>query len=147
MKNSIRIINHNHNARSTTINQRIPQTRARQGPILRVEIPRSEKSKKSLLFHGVNLWNCLPSDIRLTEDINAFKSAIKRTIYSTQHCPTVLFYLEIPLITKNKNLHCLYKTIRSYRPIILCIGCKSLYNCIYILFKNISLGESRLTKL
>lgn len=63
-------------------NQEMSSTRARRAPIISSELPRSEKSRRSLLYYGISLWNNLSTDIRNIDDSSVFKSAVKRLYYS-----------------------------------------------------------------
>lgn len=56
-------------------------TRARSGPIVYTDQPRSGRARRSFLFQGVSLWNSLSPDIRNISDPLAFKVAIKRLLY------------------------------------------------------------------
>lgn len=55
-------------------------TRARDGLILKTDIPRSTKAQNSLLFHGAQLWNNLPIDLRNITEFVDFKYTVHRYI-------------------------------------------------------------------
>ena len=42
--------------------------------------PRTEALKRSFEYHGASLWNALPRDLRMIENINAFKVRLKAHI-------------------------------------------------------------------
>ena len=42
--------------------------------------PRTEALKKSFEYHGASLWNALPRDLRIIENLNVFKTRLKAYI-------------------------------------------------------------------
>ena len=58
----------------------VRQTRAAEGPTIYVPVPRTELYKKSVFYHGANLWNKLPVNIRMQDDIDSFKTLLYKHI-------------------------------------------------------------------
>ena len=52
------------------------QTRFTEGPTIYLPVPRTELFKKSVFYYGANLWNKLPLNIRVQEDIDSFKTLL-----------------------------------------------------------------------
>ena len=44
--------------------------------------PRTEALKRSFEYHGASIWNTLPRDLRIIENLNTFKVALKKYILS-----------------------------------------------------------------
>ena len=49
-------------------------------PTIYLPIPHTELYKKSVFYYGASLWNKLPPDIRLQEEIEGFKSMLYKHI-------------------------------------------------------------------
>ena len=58
----------------------VRQTRAAMAPIIYLPIPRTEIYIKTVFYHGASLWNQLPPDIRLEEEIKGFKLLLYKHI-------------------------------------------------------------------
>ena len=52
-------------------------TRIHQGPIIKLPKPQTETFKKKPFYYGCNIWNNLPPDCRIEEDMDVFKDNIK----------------------------------------------------------------------
>ena len=52
------------------------QNRFAMAPTIYLPVPRTTLFKKSVFYHGATVWNALPVNIRLSEDIESFKIAI-----------------------------------------------------------------------
>ena len=55
-------------------------TRAAEGPTLYLPIPGTELFKKSVYYYGATLWNTLPVNMRLHDNIDDFKSDLYKHI-------------------------------------------------------------------
>ena len=55
-------------------------TRAAMAPTIYLPIPRTELYKKSVFYYGASLWNQLPVEIRLEDDIEGFKLKLYKHI-------------------------------------------------------------------
>ena len=51
-------------------------TRAAEGPTIYLPVPHTELYKKSVFYHGAFLWNNLPVNIRMQENIDSFKTLL-----------------------------------------------------------------------
>ena len=49
----------------------------RQNNLLDIPLMRSNQSQSSILYHGVKVWNNLPSNIREKSTVESFKKSLK----------------------------------------------------------------------
>ena len=58
------------------IKTKVPQrfTRATEGPTIYLPVPRTEVYKKSVFYYGSSMWNNLPLNVRMQDDIDSFKN-------------------------------------------------------------------------
>lgn len=52
-------------------------TRLHVGPVFNIDVPRSDRYRRSTSYRSRRLWNSLPADIRCIDDYNVFKLRIK----------------------------------------------------------------------
>ena len=58
----------------------VRETRQNNAPYIYLPIPRTKTFKKSVYYQGATLWNSLPSETRLCENINNFKTNLYKII-------------------------------------------------------------------
>ena len=60
------------------IKTKVPQryTRATEGPTIYLPVPRTEVYKKSVFYYGSSMWNNLPLNVRMQDDIDSFKNLL-----------------------------------------------------------------------
>ena len=60
------------------IKTKVPQTytRATEGPTIYLPVLRTELYEKSVFYHGAFLWNNLPLNVRMLDDIDSFKNLL-----------------------------------------------------------------------
>ena len=58
----------------------VRETRLNAAPSIYLPIPNTKAFKKSVFYQGATLWNSLPGEIRLCENINDFKSKLYNLI-------------------------------------------------------------------
>ena len=56
----------------------ITQNRSAGSPSIYLPIPRTVLFKTSVYYYGANLWNALPANVRLCDDIDSFKLEISK---------------------------------------------------------------------
>ena len=59
---------------------RIRETRNNAAPSIYLPIPRTELFKKSVFYYGATLWNALPIETRLCNNIDDYKCKLYKTI-------------------------------------------------------------------
>ena len=62
------------------ISRPLRQTRAAMAPSIYLPVPRNELYKKSVFYLGATLWNQLPVELRLHDNIDCFKSELHKHI-------------------------------------------------------------------
>ena len=58
----------------------VRQNRSATAPTIYLPVPKTELFKKSVYYLGAILWNALPANVRLCDDINSFKKEISGII-------------------------------------------------------------------
>ena len=64
------------------LNTRPVNTRSHDAPVFQVTFPHKETFKRSVKYCGAQLWNELPKEIRLLDDLSAFKFRQKKSLKS-----------------------------------------------------------------
>ena len=71
LRNEISIVSETHNV----------NTRFAQNSNVTTPRPNTEQFKKSLSYHGPQIWNALPAEIKLAEDHNELKHLYKKEFF------------------------------------------------------------------
>ena len=72
--------------RKELLNNSQIRTRAHDGPLFKVKIPRCESLKRSIGYAGAVSWNALPPDLRNTHSYLEFKNMQKKSmLYPLSH--------------------------------------------------------------
>lgn len=53
-------------------------TRLQEGPVFKMDTPKSDWFARCTAYIGRQTWNALPAQIRRLDDLNCFKRAVKR---------------------------------------------------------------------
>ena len=71
------------NINKVFIKTKVPQrhTRAAEGPTIYLPVPRTELFKNSVFYYGAFLWNNLPLNVRMQDNV-ALKTCCKNTCYN-----------------------------------------------------------------
>ena len=71
-----------HNIKKGVITIAVPirETRYNVAPTVYLPIPRTELFKRSVYYYGATLWNSLPSEVRLCDNIENFKNKLYKLI-------------------------------------------------------------------
>ena len=56
------------------------ETRHTVAPSIYLPVPRTELFKKSVYYYGATLWNSLPSETRICDNIDEFKNKLYKII-------------------------------------------------------------------
>ena len=56
----------------------IRQNRSTMAPNIYLPIPRTSIFKRSVFYYGATLWNALPANVRICDDIDGFKLEINK---------------------------------------------------------------------
>ena len=58
----------------------LSETRLNDAPAIYLPVPKTKLFRKSVYYQGATLWNSLPSETRLCENINDFKTKLYNII-------------------------------------------------------------------
>ena len=58
----------------------VRETKFNKAPTIYLPVPRTKIFKKSVYYYGATLWNFLPREISMCEDIDKFKSKLYNVI-------------------------------------------------------------------
>ena len=67
------------NNNDISLNKKVRNLRMFDGQVVQLEYPNTTKFMRTPFFHGGEIWNDLPAEVRNIDNIDEFKNVIKTT--------------------------------------------------------------------